>query len=155
MDQTTIGDARLWRLFAEAAIRERWNDIARSAQNLVDELDMRSGDFSPTSVRGLINAVGTGPGRRQPKQRLDSLKRYLAWRKHKAGEEGPWDRAITQITRHLTDLEAEVDDLLDRIGERYGLAPLEPAERVRLAHEMHLRLCEVYMDTLTRYYDRY
>lgn len=151
--QTTVSDERLWKLFIEAAIQERWRDIAQSAEELVERLEIRSNDFSPASVRGLVNAVGAGPGRRQPKERLDSLKRYLAWRKHRAGEDNPWNRAVGQIASDLTSLETDVTDLVDVIGEGRGLDPLEPEERARLIREVHLRLCEVFIDALTSYYE--
>jgi hypothetical protein len=149
----TISDRRRRQLFLEAALRERRQGLVRSAGTAVRPFKTGGGDLSATSVQGLVNALGAGPGRRRPGERLDSLKRYLAWRRHRAGEDDPWTTLADRIARDLTRLEAELQEMHDRINEERALPPLEPADRAALLQEMHVRLAEVYLDALASYYE--
>jgi hypothetical protein len=148
---STIEEDRRRELFLEAAVRDWRQHILRDARQAVERVDV--GNISPTSLQGLVNAAGSGPGRHRPTQRLDSLKRYLAWRKHQADESDPWLQLADQITQDLTALEEQVEQLLDRASQRYALDPLELPERSAVLRDLHLKLTEIYLHALANYYE--
>jgi hypothetical protein len=142
---------RRWDLFLEAAIREGRPGIVQRARSALGEVHVEA--VSPTSLQGLPNAAAPGPGRHRPEQRLDSLKRYLAWRKHRAGDDDPWLQLADRVTEDLAALEDGAEQLLDSLGLRYALRPVEGAERTALLRAVHLRLSETYLHALASYYE--
>jgi hypothetical protein len=149
----TMSDERRRQLFLEAEVHDRKQGLVRAAHEALREFNMQGADLSATSVQGLRNAVAAGPGRRRPGERLDSLKRYLAWRKHRASEEDPWTLLVDRVAEDLTRLEGELQGLFDRIDEERALPPLEPGERTALLQEVHVRLAQTYLDALASSYD--
>jgi hypothetical protein len=148
---STIEEDRRWDLFLEAAVRKRRPVIFNRARRAVEEHDIEA--VSPTALQGLANAAAPGPRRHRPEQRLDSLKRYLAWRKYSADEHDPWLHLADHVTKDLTALENRADRLLDDLGLQYALRPLEGTERAALLKAVHLRLSETYLYALVSYYE--
>jgi hypothetical protein len=66
-----------------------------------------------SQARGLINALGSGPGRRQPARRRDELARYLAWRELRAKEDDAWKKLARRLTAEIGELEARCRDAVE------------------------------------------
>lgn len=66
---------------------------------------------SPSHVRGLINAFGSGPGRRTPAARRASLATFLAWRAHRDAE-AAWVEAVRTA---IVELEQQCEAAVRRV----------------------------------------
>lgn len=153
MTQGTLvmDEKRRRELFLEAAVRDWQPNILREAQAAVNRVN--AGAVSPTSLQGLVSSVSPGPNRHRPRQRLDSVKRYLAWRMHRAAEVDPWFALAGKVTEDLGTFEQLAEQVLNDVSDRYALPPLEPSERADVLRDLHLRLTEIYLNALANYYE--
>lgn len=138
-------------LFLEAAVRDWRRVIQGQAQTAVDKVD--AGAITPASLQGLVSSVSPGPNRHRPARRLDSVKRYLAWRKHRAAEGEPWFSLAETVTEDLTAFEEVARRLLGEASDRRALPELEPSEHVCVLRDLHLRLTVIYLHALAGYYE--
>lgn len=144
-----VEEDRRRELFLEAALRDWRLNILQYARKALDQVDV--GAVSPTSMQGLVSAGAAGPGRRGPKERLDSLKRYLAWRKLQADERDPWLALVCQVTADLTKFEGLAERLLEDVSDQCIL-PEEP-QRAAVVRDLHLKMTDIYLHALASYYE--
>ncbi len=71
--------------------------------------------INPSQLRGLVNALGAGPNRRQPAERRRELARYLAWRASRAKSHAGWDRLAEPLKQHILALEGRCREMVAEI----------------------------------------
>lgn len=88
---------------ARAVLMARLTGLRKEAILKAEDLTEALSDLSASQVRGLVNALGIGPGRRTAGARRGELARFLAWRAHRsAGEGASW---VNQVRQAITSLE--------------------------------------------------
>jgi hypothetical protein len=120
---------------------------ALEAQMLAEQGAM----VNTSQIRGLVNALGLGPGRRKPEQRRMELARYLAWRAHRASENGGWARLAPAIQARVGNLETSCREEVAQLSRDEQGYWSQHGKALQVAQAwLEIEVLETFVHTLAR-----
>ncbi len=106
---------------------------------------------NPSQLRGLVNALGAGPARRQPAERHRELARYVAWRATRAKPHTGWDRLAEPIKEQILALEGRCQEMTAEVRTAdAGYWATYPMALQEEQVQLELRVLETFVHALAR-----